>query len=340
MRVVSLGSGSSGNALLVEAGPNRRTKLLVDAGFTVQILRERLRSAGVTLSQIQGILITHEHADHILGLPTIMKRYTAPVVADPRTFAAIEQIFTAGILRTESGALVSLESEPSTDPGDHLVIDDGTNDQSVYRRNDASHYLALDYPDPEDDSNKSSYSARPNYIQLEVGTRCVIGDIEVVSFPVSHDAIAPCGYLLSAGGCRVCVAIDSGEVTSTMLEAMNQADLLILESNHDRERLLRGPYPYSLKQRILSSTGHLSNDQAADAVLRTWRTDAVRWLWLSHLSRTNNTPKLALKSMRTRIQEARVNLGQIHISVLPHTMGAVWDSTQLWKSPTLWEMHM
>ena len=134
----------------------------------------------------------------------------------------------------------------------------------------------------------------------------MIGDIEVVSFPVSHDAVAPCGYLLSAGGCRVCLVTDSGEVTPTMLEAMNQADLLILESNHDRERLLRGPYPYALKQRILSSTGHLSNDQAAEAVLRTWRTDAVRWLWLSHLSRTNNTPKIALQSMRSRIQEAKV----------------------------------
>jgi phosphoribosyl 1,2-cyclic phosphodiesterase len=304
MRVVSLGSGSSGNALLVEAGPNGRTKLLVDAGLSERILRERLRSAGVTMSQIQGILTTHEHADHILGLSTIMKRYAIPVVADPRTLAAIEQVFTAGILRAESGALVLLETEDGIDQTEHVHI------------------------------------ARHNSIYLAVGTRCILGDIEVVSFPVSHDAVAPCGYLLSAGGCRVCVVTDSGEVTPTMLEAMNQADLLILESNHDRERLLRGPYPYALKQRILSSTGHLSNDQAAEAVLRTWRTDAVRWLWLSHLSRTNNTPKLALQSMRTRIQEAKVNLGQVHISVLPHTMGAIWDSTQLWHVPSLWEMQM
>jgi phosphoribosyl 1,2-cyclic phosphodiesterase len=310
MRVVSLGSGSSGNALLVEAGPNRRTKLLVDAGFTERILRERLHLAGVALSQIQGVLITHEHTDHILGLPTLMEHYSIPVVADPRTFAAIEQILTAGILRTESGTLVSLETGLDIVPGGH----------------------------PE-----NCYSASRGgsaFIQLAVGSHCMIGDIEVVSFPVSHDAVAPCGYLLSAGGCRVCVAIDSGLVIPIMLEAMNQADLLILESNHDRERLLRGPYPYSLKQRILSPTGHLSNDQAAEAVLRTWRTDAVRWLWLSHLSRTNNTPKLALQSMRTRIGEAKVSLEQVHISVLPHNMGALWDSTQLWKSPTLWEMQM
>ena len=371
MRVVSLGSGSSGNALLFEAGPNGRTKLLVDAGFAGRILRERLRSAGVALSQIQVVLITHEHADHILGLPTLMKRYATPVVADPRTLAAIKQIFTAGILRTESGALVSLETESNIDPGGRTDSNDSTNDHFVYSRGgvcprpervgvvpgddperprpervgpapgDADRVV----PDrvvhaPGDPDPVRLVPGSAAFTQLAIGSRCMIGDIEVVSFPVSHDAVAPCGYLLSAGGCRVCVAIDSGEVTSTMLEAINQADLLILESNHDRERLLRGPYPFSLKQRILSPIGHLSNDQAAEAVLRTWRTDAVRWLWLSHLSRTNNTPKLALNSMRTRIQEAGANLSQIHISVLPHTMGGVWDSTQLWHVPTLWEMQM
>lgn len=312
MRVVSLGSGSSGNALLVEAGPNGRTKVLVDAGFSERILRDRLRSVGVSLSQIQAVLITHEHADHILGLPAITKRYATPLVADPRTLCAVEQVFAAGILRSESGALVPLASLVGEGQGEYLFSGEMSN----------------------------GHHACDNAINLPVGSRSLLGDIEVISFPVSHDAVAPCGYLLSAGGCRVCVAIDSGEVIPTMLEAMNQADLLILESNHDRERLLRGPYPYALKQRILSSTGHLSNDQAADAVLRTWRTDAVRWLWLSHLSRTNNTPKLAMNSMQNRIQTAGANLAQIHISVLPHTMGGVWDSTQLWNSPTLWEMHL
>ena len=92
MRVTSLGSGSSGNALLVEAGPNGRTKLLIDAGFTIRILRERLRTAGISLSQIRGVLVTHEHVDHILGLPALTKYYATPVIADPRTLAAMEQI--------------------------------------------------------------------------------------------------------------------------------------------------------------------------------------------------------------------------------------------------------
>lgn len=319
MRVISLGSGSSGNALLVEAGPKGRTKILVDAGFNGRTLIERLRGAAISPKQLQGILITHEHTDHILALPTLVKRFGIPLIADPRTVQAIEQIFASGYITVDTDQSASVETLPDGEKGL-----DGRQALATY---ELSHGKV---------NGKGENGERT--LPLQVGSRCMIGDIEVISFPVSHDAVAPCGYLLSAGGCRVCVTIDSGEVTATMLEAMSQADLLVLESNHDRERLLRGPYPYSLKQRILSPTGHLSNDQAAEAVLRTWRGDGVRWLWLSHLSRTNNTPKLALNSMRTRLTEAKANLSQVHISVLPPGVGGTWDSTQLWHSPSLWEM--
>ncbi len=304
MRVTSLGSGSSGNALLVEAGPHRRTKLLVDAGLPSRILLERLRQAGVHPSQLQGVLITHEHSDHILGLPLLAQHYALPIITDPRTLEAIEQTFTS-------------EAWDQTWQENQIL-----SPHKLWSLHAESIVQAATKP------------------LLPVGTHCTIGDIEVLSFAVSHDAVAPCGYLLSTGGCRVCVVIDSGEVTSAMLEEIYKADLLILESNHDRERLLRGPYPYSLKERILSPTGHLSNDQAAEAVLRTWRTDGLRWLWLSHLSRTNNTPKLALSSMYASLREARANLAQVHITVLPPGMGGTWDSTQLWKNPALWEMEM
>lgn len=315
MRVTSLGSGSSGNALLVEAGPQRRTKLLVDAGLSGRVLIERLRQVHVHPAQLQGVVITHEHSDHILGLPALLKYYTIPLITVPDTLSAIEQCLASGWWRTDSGTLIPPQI-----------------DADIKEAMQGPHSVALQTVDAEPTEIRQTTS-------LRVGSPCMIGDIEVLSFPVSHDAVAPCGYLLSAGGCRVCVVLDSGEVTTTMLDAMQQADLLILESNHDRERLLRGPYPYHLKQRILSSSGHLSNDQAADAILRTWRTDSVRWLWLSHLSRTNNTPKLALKSMVSRLEAAQANLFQIHISVLPPGMGEMWDSTQLWHTPSLWDMQ-
>ena len=308
----------------------------MDAGFRDSTLIARLRHSGITPSQLSGILVTHEHIDHILGLPALMKRYAVPVIADVRTLEAIEQFIT----NSWQGEFAAIERYPDMFLSSKLVKEEQRIGRPA-RGPFTPPYIIPALTDmvaaeaPTSAGGKICATNRP----LAVGDRIVIGDIEVTSFPVSHDAVAPCGYLLSAGGCRVCVVIDSGEVTPTMLEAMQQADLLVLESNHDRERLLRGPYPYTLKMRILSSTGHLSNDQAADAVLRTWRTDSVRWLWLSHLSRTNNTPKIALNSMVSRLQAARVHLAQVHITVLPPDMGSVWDTTQLWQAPSLWEMQ-
>src|SRR5437763_7119882 len=97
MRITSLASGSSGNALLVEAGPGRRTRLLVDAGLPTRILIERLRQAGTHPAQLQGVLITHEHSDHIIGLPVLMKRFDIPVVTAPATLVAIQQNLASGI---------------------------------------------------------------------------------------------------------------------------------------------------------------------------------------------------------------------------------------------------
>jgi len=315
MRVTSLGSGSSGNAYLIEAGPQGRTCVLVDAGFSARVLLERLRQAGREPGELQGVLVTHEHSDHILGLPVLFKRFHVPVFADPRTLSVLREIFSSGELRSETGALVRLESDPP----------------AFIEMLSASEEVHV--------SPTASLAADTNlWRSLPGGAHTTIGDIEIDSFAVSHDAVAPCGYLLHAGGCRVCIVTDTGEVTETMLAAMARADLLILESNHDRARLLSGPYPYHLKQRILSSTGHLSNSQAAEAVLRIWRSDGLRWLWLAHLSRTNNTPKLALTSMQKSLRENGANLAQIHISVLKHEPGSSWDSTRLWQDPHLWEM--
>jgi phosphoribosyl 1,2-cyclic phosphodiesterase len=336
MRVVSLGSGSSGNALLVEAGPHGRTRLLVDAGFSARVIAERLQKIGVYPSQLQGVLVTHEHSDHVLGLPVLMKRYSIPVITNPRTYAAIEEGLASGMWRSDSGKLILSQKEEK----ELVDVSNGTtSSQPIPGAEEAFMALSASTFAQGELVEAGGRDAQTLFAAMEVGTSRVVGDITVTSFPISHDAIAPCGYLLSAGGCRVCVVTDSGEVTPVMLDMMRQADLLVLESNHDRERLLRGPYPYQLKMRILSATGHLSNDQAAEAVLRTWRPDSVRWLWLSHLSRTNNTPTLALNSMRARLQAARANLAQIHISVSPPAMGHVWDSTQLWHAPSLWDMQ-
>src|ERR1700738_3111287 len=129
MRVTSLGSGSSGNALLVEAGPRGRTKLLVDAGLSSRILIERLRQAGTHPNQLQGILITHEHIDHIIGLPVLMKRYAVPVIAAPETLATIQRIITTGTWPSDNNpflvpsreASAYLDWGPSENVGTRLI---------------------------------------------------------------------------------------------------------------------------------------------------------------------------------------------------------------------------
>lgn len=331
MRVVSLGSGSTGNVLLIEAGPQRRTRLLIDAGLSFRTLTTRLLSVGVSPAQLQAILITHEHSDHVQGIPTLTRRFALPIVTEPRTYAAIEEGLTSGIWHSDSGMLVSAQAEPFINNQADKYLDVDATASSVHKDEAIKQESSVA-------TEPLTQRASPPVIPLPLGSRRMIGDIEVQSFPTSHDAVAPAGYLLSAGGCRMCIVTDSGEVTGEMLDYMRHADLLVLESNHDRQRLLRGPYPQMLKQRIIGPTGHLSNDQAAEAVLKTWRPEGVRWLWLAHLSRTNNTPTIALHTMRTRLQEAGVNAAHIHVSALPPAMGHIWDSTQLWHAPALWTM--
>jgi phosphoribosyl 1,2-cyclic phosphodiesterase len=269
VRVVSLGSGSSGNALVAQAGP---TAVLLDAGFSVRTLVSRLRQASLAPEQISAILLTHEHHDHSCGAVAFAHRYGVPLIANPRTLAAVLAAPARG------------QAEPLTRG-------------SVER------------------------------VELAIGQTTAVGALRVRSFPVSHDAIAPCGYVVSSGAWRLCFVTDTGMISEPIIEAMAESSLLMVESNHDRDRLLNGPYPWHLKQRILSPTGHLSNAQTTDALLRVLD-DAPRWVWLGHLSRTNNTPDLARAHLRERLRH--VGLRHIEPQVSPPSVGAVWDSATLW----------
>jgi phosphoribosyl 1,2-cyclic phosphodiesterase len=334
MRVVSLGSGSSGNALFVEAGPQGRTRLLVDAGLSARTIVQRLQTIGVSPLQLSGILVTHEHSDHVQGIPVLMRRYAVPIIADTRTLAAIDEGIKTGTWRTDTGKIVAAPNPPMVNETVDLAIAVSETQQvspdanaSILVRSEATIVTTLE----TGEATAVVSDPNPLFIPFPIGSQRLFGDIEVTSFATSHDAVAPCGYLLHAGGCRVCIVTDSGEVTLETRRAMRRADLLILESNHDRERLIRGPYPWSLKKRILSSSGHLSNDQAAHAVRRAWSLKGTHWLWLAHLSRTNNTPSLAIDHMRTHLQNAGINLSRMTISALPPGMGEVWDSQGLWQ---------
>lgn len=120
--------------------------------------------------------------------------------------------------------------------------------------------------------------------------------IYVKPFATPHDAAQSCGYTaVTPDGRRISVATDLGHMTDTVMNAIYGSDLVMLESNHEIDLLRRGPYPYPLKQRILSDRGHLSNTACSDAAVKLLDSGTVRFM-LGHLSKQNNTPELAYET--------------------------------------------
>lgn len=167
---------------------------------------------------------------------------------------------------------------------------------------------------------------RPEYSVLPTGDPRSIGPFEVVSFPVIHDAVEPVGYVIEADGVRVAVATDLGCSNPSVLEAMSLSDLVILEANHDVQRLVMGPYPAHLKRRILGEHGHLSNAQAADLICEALSTREQTY-WLAHLSRTNNTHQLALAGITECLAEEGLR-ANVYVTERDHP-SLTWELSQV-----------
>jgi phosphoribosyl 1,2-cyclic phosphodiesterase len=132
----------------------------------------------------------------------------------------------------------------------------------------------------------------PSVQYFEAGRPFQIGDITVSPFTIPHDAADPVGFVFHAEGVRMAVATDLGYIPPNVKAQLKSVDLLFLESNHDLEMLRDGPYPWSVKQRVLSRVGHLSNEAAADFLESTYDGQAA-YVILGHLSESNNLPDLA-----------------------------------------------
>jgi hypothetical protein len=124
------------------------------------------------------------------------------------------------------------------------------------------------------------------------GTRFSIGDIDITPFTIPHDAADPCGFVFESEGIRMALATDLGYMPPNVKSALKRIDVLLLESNHDLEMLRDGPYPWSVKQRVLSRVGHLSNHATAEFLQKDYDGGAA-WIVLGHLSESNNAPELA-----------------------------------------------
>ena len=132
----------------------------------------------------------------------------------------------------------------------------------------------------------------PEIVPFEAGRGITIGDLEIGTFTVSHDAIDPVGFHVSHHGCKLSIVTDLGFMTDSVRYHLENTDLMVLESNHDLDMLKSGPYPWAIKQRVMSRDGHLSNTAVAEYLSSGWDRRS-RAIVLAHLSGNNNHPAIA-----------------------------------------------
>lgn len=239
MRIACLASGSRANSFIIDSG---KTKILVDAGLSCKRTCERLSELNISIRDLSGILISHEHSDHIAGLSVINKRFQIPIFFSDKTVSKIKNV-----------------------------------------------------------------KDLKNIYTFKTGSDFNIGDIDIMTIPVHHDAFDPSAFILESSKKKIGVATDLGKVNHNLRVFFNDLDLMIIESNHDTDMLMKGKYSWPLKKRIASHHGHLSNDDAAVFISEVY-TDRLQKIMLAHLSKENNLPSLAYSTVNSYLEEKKLVL--------------------------------
>ncbi|MDP8210596.1 MAG: MBL fold metallo-hydrolase [Candidatus Stygibacter australis] len=229
-----IASGSRGNSLVIRSD---KGAILVDAGLAGKRIISGLELMGISPEELHGVVISHEHSDHISGAGIICRKLDIPLYISPDTYAC------------SSARIGRLNQET---------------------------------------------------IFFEHGKAFSIGDLHIIPFASSHDAVESSNFIVrqtNNSSARLGIATDCGYLTRLMKERLQDCTTLILESNHDEIKLLEGPYPWHLKQRVKSRQGHLSNRQAVSVISQVIH-PGLKKLILAHLSEKNNTPELAESEMK------------------------------------------
>ncbi len=244
MKFCVLASGSEGNCAFVE--DSKGVGVLVDAGISMRRTSERLKELERDFSQIEAVIISHEHSDHLKGAAVIARRQDLPIYASEGTLSLIKRLL-------------------------------------------------------------------PNYTRLVNLNGCVLkfGGMQIRAFSVSHDASETVGFIITEGESRLAIVTDLGHVDMVALDWLRDCDAIVLEANHDIDMLLEGPYPWDLKQRIRGHKGHLSNDQAAEALMKV-ATPKLKRVVLAHLSKENNLPDVACQRIKSHLHDN----GHSHVEVV------------------------
>lgn len=261
MKACTLASGSSGNAVYIA---DEDTKILVDAGLSGRAIVSGLESIGVAGAELDAILVTHEHNDHIKGVGVLSRRFDLPVYATEATWQAMP----AGIgeIREE------------------------------------------------------------NRCYITAGGGIDIGSQKIEVFGTSHDAADSVGYSFSDRRHKISLTTDTGCLNNQIRQRLLDSDMLIFEANHDLQMLKSGHYPWSLKQRILSDRGHLSN-MAAGYCLASLVSGQTKAVVLAHLSSENNCPDLAYSTVAAVLAQHGLKPGVgLALDVAPREVpGRLWD---------------
>lgn len=320
VRFTVLASGSKGNSAVVTSvsGTSGTTRILVDAGLSCRELFRRMRLVGEDPEALDAIVITHEHQDHINGLAVTARRLGIPVYCTEATHRAWIRQVTPQRRMTYAEWVAQYKAS-----GDKASVFEASHPPHPEPDPDPEPDPAPE-PEPVPDPGQTPDPARlPSVTYFRAGERFSIGNVRVDPFTIPHDAADPVGFVFNAEGVRLAVATDLGYMPPNVKAQLRRCDLILLESNHDLEMLRDGPYPWSVKQRVLSRVGHLSNDACASFFEQDYDGHAT-YLILGHLSESNNMPELArLAAERALCSHPSLLGNRLHLAVQHEPMEAI-----------------
>jgi len=288
-----LASGSKGNSSVVQCGS---TRLLVDAGLSCRELFRRMSLVGEDPRSLDAILITHEHSDHIHGLSVTARKLGIPVYFTEATHRAWVRQLTPKTRITYAEWAAQYRQQKADALAHEAAANDAEQAPVATVECDKEESPGCAGGEFEEAlvpcAEKLEPWELPSVEYFRAGEGFTIGDIAVSPFTIPHDAADPVGFVFTGEGVRMAVATDLGYMPPNVQAQLRRCDLMMIESNHDLEMLRDGPYPWSVKQRVLSRVGHLSNDATA-AFLEDVYDGAATYVILAHLSESNNLPELA-----------------------------------------------
>ncbi|WP_432362709.1 MBL fold metallo-hydrolase [Sporosarcina sp. UB5] len=248
MRFSVLASGSTGNSIYIETEEHA---FLVDAGLSAKRIEQQLEKIGRSMTNVDGIFVTHEHSDHIKGIGVLARRHKVPIYANEKTWLAMNGL--VGEIPLEQCFHFNMEASMS------------------------------------------------------------FGSLDIQSFAVSHDAVDPMFYVFHENDRKLAIITDTGYVSDRMKGHIRGSDAFVFESNHDVGMLQMGRYPWSIKRRILSDVGHVSNEDAAVAMSEVVDQKETK-IYLSHLSKDNNMKDLARMSVSQTLEACGIRTGEfVHL---------------------------